>query len=371
MYPALNGAHKAIKKQANNFLQKECPLSLVRLMEEDNLGYSPTLWEKIAEMGWIGRIFPKKYGGEGTTFTELVLLLEEMGKYLVPGPIINTIVAGLAIMEFCNEDQKMDLIPKIAQGKLKFSIGIYDSPGVRLDYNSTTAVALPCEGGFLISGQKIYVPDFQASDKLLFEAQTPEGISGFMIASDSLGISEETLSTIALDKRSDLFLEKVKVSDKDLMGRVGQGAEIVDTIQKWGACALSAYAVGAAQNCIDMSLEYAKQREQFGGPISNFQVIQHRLVDMLVEIEGARLLTYEAAWRLSTERSADFEVAAAKMQAGDCLNKVASDALRIFGGKGSTKECDIQLFFRRVRPLQMFLGNAQWCESKIWDAMKK
>jgi alkylation response protein AidB-like acyl-CoA dehydrogenase len=340
-------------------------------MEEDELGYAPELWKKISDMGWMGRILPKKYGGSGAKFTELVLLLEEMGKFLVPGPIIDTIVAGLAITEFGSQAQKADLIRQIAEGRVKFSIGLFDSPGVRLDYNSTTTVAQPCAGGFHISGHKICVPDLRASDKLLCQAQTPEGISVFMIASDSRGIRAETLSTIALDKRSDVLLEKVKVSEKDLLGRVGQGSEIVDRIQKWSACALSAYAVGAAQKSLDMALEYAKQREQFGGPISSFQVIQHRLVDMLVAIEGARLLTYDAASRISHAEQSDFAIAAAKMWAGDCLHKVVNDAMRIFGGIGSTRECDIQLYFRRAGPLKMFLGNAQWCEGKIAGAMRK
>ena len=181
----------------------------------------------------------------------------------------------------------------------------------------------------------------------------------------SPGVRAESLSTIACDKRSDVFFEGAKVSKEQLLGEEGKGWEVVDCVLKWGACALAAYAVGAAQQSLDMSLEYAKQRVQFGGPIANFQIIQHKLVDMLVVVEGARLLAYEAAWRISRGLPADFEVAAAKAWAGKSFNKVASEAMRIYAGAGSRKDSDIQLYYRRVKPLEMFLGDPFFYQQKI------
>lgn len=366
---ALTETQQLIQKQAREFLERECPISLVRQMEEDKLGYPPKLWKEMANVGWMGLAFPKEYGGERTEFLDLIILVEEMGRFLVPGPFIPTMVGGLAIAEFGREEQKRSLLPSIARGELILSLGLYDPPGFKFDEGSITTRAEPCEDGFILIGSKTYVPDFEAADRLLCVASTPRGVSIFILSTDTPGVKGEPLSTIALDKRSDVLLEKVRVTQEQLLGREGQGWEVVDSILKWGGCALSAYAVGAAQNSLDMSLEYAKQREQFGGPIASFQVIQHKFVDMLVAIEGARLLTYQAAWKVSQGMPADFDVAAAKVWAGDSFNKVTSEAMRIYAGIGSTKEGDIQLYYRRIKPLQMFLGDAQFHQQKIASLM--
>lgn len=368
---SLTETQQLIQKQAREFLEKQCPLTLVRQMEEDKLGYSPELWKKMANIGWMGLVFPEEYGGEGAEFLSLIILVEEMGRFLVPGPFIPTTVGGLAIAEFGREDQKRSHLPSIAHGDLIVSLGLYDSPGLKLDEGSITTRAEPCQGGFNLIGSKTYIPDFEAADKLLCVASAPGGASMFILDTGSPGVRAEPLSTIALDKRSDVLLEKVRVSEQELLGREGQGWEIVDSILKWGACALSAYAVGAAQNSLDMALDYARQREQFGGPIASFQVLQHKFADMLVAVEGARLLAYQAAWRVSQGMPADFEVSAAKAWAGESFNKVASDAMRIYAGMGSTKECDIQLYYRRIKPLQMFLGDSQFHQQKIACLMRR
>jgi alkylation response protein AidB-like acyl-CoA dehydrogenase len=368
---AVTETQKSIQKQANEFLEKECPISLVRQMENDELGYSPGLWKDMANVGWMGLTFPDEYGGDNTDFLDLIILLEEMGKFLVPGPFIPTMVSGLAIAAFGREEQKKALLPKIARGELIFSLALYEPPGLRLDEDSIVTRAEPCEGGFSLIGSKTYVPDFEAADKLLCVARTAEGTNMFILDTGNQGVRAEPLITIAYDKRSDVFLEKVTVTQKELLGREGQGGEIMDSILKWGACALSAYAVGAAQKSLDLSLEYAKQREQFGGPIASFQVIQHKLVDMLVAIEEARLLTYQAAWRLSQKLPADMEVSAAKARAGESYDKVTSEAMRIFSAMGSTKECDIQLYYRRVKPLQMFFGDSNFHQHKIAELMRQ
>jgi alkylation response protein AidB-like acyl-CoA dehydrogenase len=199
---------------------------------------------------------------------------------------------------------------------------------------------------------------------------TSAGPAVFIVDTRAPGVKAQALNTIAYDKRSDVTLKDVAVGGGDLLGQEGQGWEIVSDIICWGSCLLAAYATGAAQRSLDMSVEYAKQRWQFGGQIANFQVIQHRFAEMLVAVEGSRLLTYEAAWRLAQGLPADMEVAAAKSWAGETFNRVASNAMRVYAGMGSTKECDIQLYYRRIKVVDMFLGDHDAQKQRIMALMR-
>lgn len=357
-----------LKNRAREFLEKECPLTLVREMEEDNLGYPPELWKKMVDMGWMRLPFTKEYGGAGREFFDLALLTEEMGRILLPSPFIYTMIGGLTIMRFGREDQKTALLPSIGRGELIMSLALYE-PNQKLDEDAMTTRAETSGDGFTLFGNKTFVPDLQAANKFLCVARSPKGVSVFLIDTGSSGMKQELLATLACDKQWDLSLEGVKVSQQDLLGEEGKGWEVVEWGLQCASCLLSAYMVGGAQMAMEMSLERAKTRVQFGRPVGTFQVCAHTLADMLTRIEMSRWLIYQAVWKVSEGLPADFEVAAAKAFASETFQMVAEKGLGIFGSYGTRLDWDIQLFYRTASFLKLYLGDAHFYQERVAQLM--
>lgn len=365
---SLTEEQKMLQGGAREFLEKECPSALVREMEEAELGYSPELWQKMAGLGWLGLPFAREYGGEDWKFLDLVLLVEEMGAVLLPAPFIPTMLGGLAIVNFGSEDQKRTFLPAIAKGELIITQALYES-NLKLDEDSVASRAKPSGDAFLLKGSKTFVPDFQAADKFLVSARTNKGVSVFILDIKSSGLRAEPLTTLASDKQWDVFLDGARATPEALLGEDGRGWTVVSRLLEWGACLLCAYMAGAAQRVVDMTTDYGKQRIQFGRPIATFQATSHRLVDMLLAAEGAKFITYQAAWKLSQGLPAGFEVAAAKSFTGKSFHKITEDALRIYGALGSAQECDIQLYYRRATALELYLGDPHLHQEKIAQLM--
>jgi len=357
-----------IQRASREFLTEECTPAMVREMDEDELGYSPDLWKKMADLGWMGLPFAEEYGGEGAGFLDLALIVEQMGAVLLPAPFITTIIGGLGIMNFGREEQKKALLPSIAKGELVITNALYES-NLKLNEDSVATQAEISGDAFSITGSKTFVPDLQASDKFLCSARSNKGVSLFILDAKSPGIRAEPLHTMALDKQWDVFLEGVTATRQDLLGEDGMGWEILEKMLQMGTCLFCAYMAGAAQKVVDMTTEYGKERVQFGRPITTFQATSHRLVDMLLLAEGAKFITYQAAWKLSQGLPADFEVAAAKAFTGKAFHKITEDALRIYGAMGSAEECDIQLYYRKATGLELYLGDRYSHQERIAQFM--
>ena len=363
----LDEQQELLKNFARDFLEKECPESVVREMEEDEKGYSPELWGKMAQQGWMGLIIPEEYGGTGMKLCELVVLLEEFGRALVPGPFISTIVLGaVPIMEAGSDEQKQQLLPKIAAGEVIMTMA-FTEPSAKWDADGVQLEAKKQGNDYVLNGVKLFVPDAHVSDQMVvvartFKGKTPEdGITLFLVDSKSAGISFEVLKTIAGDKQCEVTFEDVKVPAANVLGKVDKGWPIVDRTKKVATVSACAYLVGLSQMDFDVTLNYAKERVQFGRPIGSFQAIQHKLADVVIDVDGSRFITYKAAWSLQEgEPDADMMISMAKAWTSDASRRVVAHGQQIHGGIGFTKEYKIQLYFRRQKWMELMWGDADY-----------
>jgi len=361
----LDEQQEMLKNFARDFLEKECPESLVRAMEEDEKGYSPELWQKMAQQGWMGLIIPEDHNGTGMNICELVVLLEEFGRALVPGPFISTVVlGGVPIMEAGTEEQKKQFLPKIASGELILTMALTE-PSAKWTADGVQLEAKKDGGGYVLNGTKLFVQDAHVSDYMVVAARTggsgEDGITLFLVDSKSPGIKFEVLKTIAADKQCEVTFENVKVPASNMLGAEGKGWPIIEKTKKVATVAACAYLVGLSQMDFDVTLNYAKERVQFGRPIGSFQAIQHKLADAVIDVDGSRFITYKAAWSLQEgEPDADLMISMAKAWTSDASRRVVAHGQQIHGGIGFTKEYKIQLYFRRQKWMELMWGDADY-----------
>ncbi len=371
----LDEQQELLKNFARDFLEKECPESLVREMEEDEQGYSPDLWKKMAAQGWMGLTIPEDQGGAGLTLCELVVLLEEFGRALVPGPFISTVVLGVVpIMEAGTDEQKAQYLPKIAAGETIMTMALTE-PSAKWTADGVTLEAKKDGSDYVLNGTKLFVPDAHVTDQMIVAGRTggkgEDGVTLFIVESKSDGIKFEQLKTIAADKQSEVVFENVKVPAANVLGAEGKGWAIVDKVSKVATVAACAYLVGLSQMDFDTTLNYAKERVQFGRPIGSFQAIQHKLADAIIDVDGSRFITYKAAWSLTEgEDDADLMISMAKAWASDASRRVVAHGQQIHGGIGFTKEYKIQLYFRRQKWMELMWGDADYHREKVAQLME-
>jgi alkylation response protein AidB-like acyl-CoA dehydrogenase len=370
----LDEQQEMLKNVARDFLEKECPESLVRQMEEDEKGYSPDLWQKMAGQGWMGLTIPEKYEGAGMTICELVVLLEEFGRALVPGPFISTVVlAATPIMEAGTEDQKKTYLSKIASGETIMTLALTE-PSAKWSADGVTLEAKKDGDNYVLNGTKLFVPDAHVTDAMVVVTRTggkgDKGITLFIVDSKSPGVKFEQLKTIAADKQCEVTFENVKVPAANMLGKEGKGWPIVEKTEKVATIAACAYLVGLSQMDFDVTLNYAKERVQFGRPIGSFQAIQHKLADAVIDVDGSRFITYKAAWSMAEgEPDTDLMVSMAKAWASDASRRVVAHGQQIHGGIGFTKEYKIQLYFRRQKWMELMWGDGDYHREKVAELM--
>ena len=360
----LSEDQKMLRKTARDFLVNECTKPFVRQMELDEKGYSPDLWQKMADLGWMGLPFPETCGGWGGSFLDLAVLMEEMGRACLPGPFMASVVlGGLTILEAGSDAQKEQYLTAIAKGDILH-------PGVTEPNGGYYAASIQTKAtahgdDFVISGTKFYVPDAHVASHLLVVARTKEGtkddgLSLFLVDAKSHGIKSTLLKTIGSDKQCEVVFDNVKVPKANLVGKLNHGWPVVHKTLQMAAVAKCAEMVGAAQQMLEMSVAYAKERIQFDKPIGTFQAIQHHCANMLIDIDGMRMITYEAAWLLSAGLPADKEVAMAKAWMSDAIVRVAKLGHQVHGGVGYTIDHDLQLYYRRGRAAASLFGDANY-----------
>jgi alkylation response protein AidB-like acyl-CoA dehydrogenase len=353
-------------KSARDFLVNKCPKTLVRQMEEDEKGYVPELWKEMADLGWTGLPFPEKYGGGGFTFLDLVILLEEMGRACLPGPFLSTVVlGGLPVAKWGTEQQKQNILPKICKGEAILTLALTE-PSARYEATSVQVKAKPEGDHYVISGTKLFVHDAHIAHYVIIAARTadsanPEdGITLFIVDGKSPGITTFLLRTIAGDKQCELTLNKVKVPKANILGQPNQGWGIVKEVMQWAALAKAAEMMGGAQQVLEMTVQYAKDRVQFDRPIGSFQVIQHYLADMSIDVDSSRVSLHKAAWMLSEGISCTKEISVIKGWLSEAYRRVTAQAHQIHGAIGFTKDHDLELYFRRAKAAELFFGDADF-----------
>ncbi|MEC7884743.1 MAG: acyl-CoA dehydrogenase family protein [Chloroflexota bacterium] len=364
----LNEAQQMLKNSAQEFLEAECPDTYVREMEEDENGYTSEMWQKLAEQGWLGLIIPEKYGGVELEFQDLAILLEEMGRYMLPGPYFsNVVLGGMSIMDSGTEEQKQEYLPRLAEGQIIVTLAL-NEPSGRWDAEGIQLSSTENGDDYTLNGTKLLVPNAHVSDYIVVAARTGSGendISLFIVSSQTNGVNQTLLKTIASDRQSEVSFDNVSVSSSSLLGEKNQGWKTIEKVLKWGAVGKCAEMSGGGQSVLDMTVEYAKQRTQFGRPIGTFQAIQHHCANMATDVEGAKFITYQAAWMLSEGLPADREVAMAKAWVSDSYKRVCALGHQSHGAIGFTKEHNMQLYSRRAKAAELAFGDSDLHLDKV------
>ena len=363
----LTEVQQMLKNSAREFLSQECPLTLVREMEEDERGHTDDLWRQLVNLGWTGLVFPEQYGGTGGDFMDLAVLLEETGRALLPGPLASTVVlGGLTVLDAGSDAQKRDILPGICNGRVVMTLALTE-PSATLEPGGVETTATADGDGYRLNGTKLFVPDAHAATTLLVVARTsgtaagPEhGITVFLVNADSPGVSVNQLNSIASDRLCEVTLDNVEVSAGAVLGAVDQGWPIVQRAVQRGITAQCVQMVGGADAVLDMTVEYVKQRTQFGRPVGSFQAVQHHCSNMATDVDGSRHIAYQAAWRLSQDLAADREVAMAKAWVSGAYQRVCSTAHQCHGAIGFTKEHNLQLYTRRAKVQELCYGDAHF-----------
>jgi alkylation response protein AidB-like acyl-CoA dehydrogenase len=351
-----------LRQSAADLLSKECPMTYVRQMMEDERGYAEALWKTMAELGWMGLIYPEECGGSGLTLVDLVVVLEEMGKVALPGPFFSTVaLGGLAILEAGSSEQKRRVLPGIVTGTTKATLALLEE-NARWDEKGINLSAEKSGNGYRLSGIKLFVPDAHVADLLVCAARTPEGISLFLIERQHPGVSVRLLKTMDQTRKlCEVTLDKVQVGAEAVLGTLGQGWTKLSRVLDRSKVALCAEMCGGAQKVLDMSVEYAKIREQFGRPIGSFQAIQHKCANMLVQVESAKSATYYAAWAVAHDTpDAPLAAAMAKAYCSDAYRQVSAEGIQVHGGIGFTWEHDLHIYFKRAKGSEVTFGDATW-----------
>ncbi|MSP78929.1 MAG: acyl-CoA dehydrogenase [Dehalococcoidia bacterium] len=376
MFFDLTDEQKAIKKAARDMLEIECPRSYVRAMMDDARGYQPELWKKMADLGWMGLALPERYGGAGLEFLSLTGLIEEMGRFLLPGPFVSTVVGGgLTLAAAGSPVQQESILPKLVRGDLLMTLAVGTDHG-RLDAGGVQNSAVRQGDGFVLNGIVRLVPDAQTADIILLAARTSqqheEGLTLFLVDAKAPGLSVHPQYTTDGRKVANLEFSSVRVPSTAVVGRVDGAWPIIAAAQRRLTLSLCAEAVGGAGMAMEISVEYAKTRVAFGRPIGMFQAIKHKCANMLVQVESGRFLLYYAAWLLQEGASeAPEAVAVAKAWCGDSYTKVASDGIQVHGGIGMTWEHDMHLFLKRAKVIELSSGDSDYHAEHIAKELER
>jgi len=363
-----------LRKFARDFLASKFPKKVVKEVEESEPGYSPEIWKEMAELGWMGLPFPEKYGGTGMTFLDLAVLLEEMGKACMPGPYFSTVVlGGFPILDVGTEAQKQEHLPRIAQGKAIFTLALTEASG---GYNAASikAKAVTDGDGWVISGTKLFVPDAHVVDYILCVARTddkakPEkGLTTFIVETKQPGISHTVLKTMA-GKLCEVVFKGAKVPKENMLGKLNQSWSDINRVIDRAVLANCFHMLGMAQQVLDMTVDYAKERKQFDRPIGSFQIIQHYCADMLTDVEGMRLSAYQAAWKLSEGLPCAEEVAMARAWAIQAGERIMSLAHQIHGAIGVAIEYDLHYYTRYLKACELSFGGADFYREVVAQGM--
>ena len=354
------------KQGARDFFEKEVPKSLVKQMAEDEKGNPPELWQKMAQLGWLGLVFPEKYGGSEGNIIDLIALEEEMGRACLPGAFFSTVLlGGLFVLNAGSEEQKKDLLTRIGKGEVILTLALTE-PSASYAASGVETTAVADKDDYIISGTKLFIPDAHIADYIICIARTkkgtkPEdGITAFLVDRKSAGITCTLLKSIAGDKLCEVVFNKVKVSKKNIIGKLDQAwAPLEQTLQQ-AKLAKCAEMVGGAQKALEMAADHAKKRVQFDRPIGTFQAIQHLIANSMMDVDASRFLTYEAAWKFSEGLPCAKEIAMAKGWTSEAYQRTTATGEQILGGIGYTTDGDMQLYYKRAKAAELTLGDGKF-----------
>ena len=366
---AFSEEQEELRRSVRRFLDDKSPVSEVRRLMETVEGYDPKVWGQMGnELGLQSLHIPEAYGGQGFSFVELTVVLEEMGRALLAAPYFSSVcLAANAILNAGAEDEKAALLPGIASGETIATLA-FTEPAGKWDAAGITMEATPSDGGYRLSGTKMFVLDGHVANLIVVAARQPgsageDGLSLFTVDADAAGLTRTPLPTMdQTRKQAKLSFDGVPAA---LLGESGAGWPALSKTLDQAAVCLSAEMVGGAQRCLDMAVEYAKVRVQFGRPIGSFQAIKHKCADMLLEVESAKSAAYYAGWAAGEndgQGNDELPVVAslAKAYCSDAYFHAAAENIQIHGGIGFTWEHDAHLYFKRAKSSEILFGDATY-----------
>jgi acyl-CoA dehydrogenase len=360
---SLTEGQDMLRISARDFLARECPKSRVREITKDERGYDPQVWHRMAELGWMGFVLPEEYGGMAAGFMDLAILMEEMGRSILPGPFFSTIaLCALPLLEYGSSDQKAEFLPQIARGEAVWTFALGESSG-KYKASEVKLRAVLRGKDYVLEGHKLFVTDAHIADYILVvgrnrDGERPEdGITLFVVDARRPDVTVETIPTIGGDRQFKVSFDRVTVAEDNILGKVGAGWDVVDFTLQRAAVLKCAEMSGACQAVLDMTSSYARERIQFDRPIGSFQAIQHKLADMLIDVEAVQYLLYQAAWGISVGSPSPWQVSAAKAKANEAYQRICIEAIAAHGAIGYTMDHDIGLYYRRVKAAQFAAGD--------------
>jgi alkylation response protein AidB-like acyl-CoA dehydrogenase len=358
----LSQDQKMLVDTAASFAKKSSPVSRMRGLREDPLGFEPRVWKQMAELGWLGLCVPEEAGGFGGRFVDLALVIEQLGKTLVPEPLIPTVVLGGTALARGTAEQQARWLAPMAAGDLQVALAWAERDGrYRADACATRAERVG--GGWRLTGEKTWVLNGHAADLFLVTAKGEGGVSLFAVDRATKGLTVKPVRTMDGRRAAMLRLDGAMVVADRLLGEAGQGAAVTEAALDAGAAAACAEAVGIAQAVLAMTVEYLKTREQFGAKIGTFQALQHRAVEMFVEVELLKSHSIEASLRIDEPGGSAEErraaVSAAMVQLASGGRQVVRQGIQLHGGIGCTDEHDVGLYFKRMQTLSQSFGDEE------------
>lgn len=359
----LDPEQELLVRSARSFLAQRCPLAHVRAMETDPLGFSPDLWREMAGLGWAGATLPPEHGGGGLSLLDAALLLEEMGRVLLPSPFAaTTVLAAPLLLALGSDAQRRRWLPSLAAGDTIATLALVE-PGWRDEWGTP---ALEAHSG-RISGTKHFVPFAAHADVMLVTVRSESGDTA-LVAVERGAAGVECTRLAALDG-GHLYAVRFEATPAHTVGEPGAVEAALERVRLGAAVASLAYTIGAAAAALEMTLEYARTRHQFGRPIGSFQAVAHRCVDMRSDLDALRYLVYQAAWALGTRRDGALEASAAKAYGNEALRRIFQHAHQVHGAIGFSTECDLQLFTRRAKAVELAWGSATMHRERVAQAM--
>ena len=344
----------------------------IRALEDDPVGYSPELWNQLAELDLLGLLLPAQYGGSEMSMLEGVIVYEELGRSLAPTPhLVSCVVSAGAIVRAGTEAQKDEWLPRIAKGEAILTPAWLE-PENGFGPAGVQVRAEAAGDGFTISGTKRHVLFASSADRLVVLARTGDELTDvdlFLVDPNAAGVTLTQQLSISSDTQYDVVLDGVAVTAADRLGEAGSGWATWESVMEDAMILTSALATGGTEHSLDITVQYAKDREQFDKPLGAFQAISHDLADAKTELDGGKVLVYEAAWAHSKGRPLTSLAPMAKSFTTKAYRDTTAAAQQIFGGVGFTLEYEIQLYFRRAKQLQITWNDTRRCEELIAAAV--
>lgn len=362
----LDSEQSMLQDAARSFFEKEVSGDLIRELEKSETGFDRSLWNKMAGLGWMGLTIPETYDGFEAGFMYLAVVLEELGRSGLASPYFHTVALGVELINALgSEEQKAAILPRVAMGDVVLSVAYAgaDEPSSPVDLPLSASV----DGdAFKLHGSCLMVPFAHVADYIICAAQCgDQEIRLFLMDSETPGLTINSLQTTAGDRQFELLFEDVALERSNLLGGTGQSWPDLQRLLLQAAVAKCAEMVGGARQAMEMSVEYSKERVQFGRPVGAFQAVQHHAANMLTYLDSSALITRHTCRQLSDGTASIAEMAKCKAWVSDACRKLLLLAHQVYAGMGFMEETDLQIYFRRTKAAEQIFGNARYHRETI------